>query len=66
MSPALAPSARRRPISGMRCVVFCHSTPNRPKATITSKKAAITDSIVNGIICVPSIDLRPSGSGVTI
>ena len=37
-----APTARRSPISWVRSVVLCQSTPKRPNATIASKKTAGT------------------------
>ena len=63
MSPRVAPAARRMPISGMRWVVFCQSTPNRPNATINSRNAAITAITISGAIDSRSIDERRSVSG---
>ncbi len=65
MSPAVAPLARRRPISRVRCVTVCHSTPVSPIATIRRRNPAITPAPISGPSTIVKRVSRIWASGLT-
>ena len=54
----VAPLARRRPNSRIRCVTLCHTTPVRPSATISSRNTAMVPTTISGLAYWRSLSSR--------